>query len=471
MTICAVYARISQDRTGEQAGVERQLAECRELAARLGFTVGAEYVDNDASATSGKTRPQFEALLSARPAVVVTWHQDRLLRLTRDLERVIALDVPVYTVSAGTLDLSTPAGRAVARTVAAWSQYEGEQKAERQKASNRQRAGKGQPVKSARRFGYQVDGLTPFEPEAEALRQAYADFLGGKGIHAIAREWNASGPAPMRAEKWSTAAVRQLLKRPRNAGLLVYRGEVQPTSAITPIVSVETFDQAQAVLAHPDRMTGKRGPKVVKNWLVGLITCSTCGSTMRQHKGYYVCGAAADRGATGDGTRHVAVATHIAEAEAVTLLWSHLQHERERVGAVRHVEVSGIRAAIAEAQRQRREWQEQGTWAGADKTFIRQQVSALTDRLTALEGDLAAATVEGATADLLRLSGVVWSMGDADPRATFADQFEALTVEDKRRLFRVIPTPEVKAKVKAVPNRYHPDLSVRVSRLAIPQFP
>lgn len=52
------------------------------------MTVTRVYSDNDISATNGKGRPDFEAMLAARPTAIVTWHQDRLLRLTRDLERM-----------------------------------------------------------------------------------------------------------------------------------------------------------------------------------------------------------------------------------------------------------------------------------------------------------------------------------------------------------------------------------------------
>jgi site-specific DNA recombinase len=59
----AIYCRISRDRIGAGLGVERQETECRELAARLGWTVAVVYVDNDISAYSGKARPGYRALL------------------------------------------------------------------------------------------------------------------------------------------------------------------------------------------------------------------------------------------------------------------------------------------------------------------------------------------------------------------------------------------------------------------------
>lgn len=56
--------------------MQRQLEDCRKLAAERGWVVGHEYVDNDISAYSGKARPGYEAMCSdlaagVRDAVIV----------------------------------------------------------------------------------------------------------------------------------------------------------------------------------------------------------------------------------------------------------------------------------------------------------------------------------------------------------------------------------------------------------------
>jgi cytochrome P450 len=89
----AVYTRISPDGTGQRAGVTRQLEDCEALADRLGWEVTHRYGDNDLSAYSGPTRPGFEAMLKAMAdsefGAVICWHPDRLIRSTKDLERLI----------------------------------------------------------------------------------------------------------------------------------------------------------------------------------------------------------------------------------------------------------------------------------------------------------------------------------------------------------------------------------------------
>jgi len=100
----AIYARISVDIEGKSLGVQRQLEDCRKLAADRGWPVGAEYVDNDVSACSGKPRREYARMLAdlesgARDAVIV-YNLDRLHRRPVELEEFVALcertsDLPV----------------------------------------------------------------------------------------------------------------------------------------------------------------------------------------------------------------------------------------------------------------------------------------------------------------------------------------------------------------------------------------
>jgi len=306
VTTAAIYCRISYDRTGEGLGVERQEAECRALAERLGMTIAGVYVDNDISATSGVARPAFDQLLESKPSAIIAWHQDRLLRLTRDLERVIALNVPIYTVTAGTLDLATPAGRAVARTVAAWSQYEGEQKGERQVAANGQRAATG--VHNGRvGYGYRREGKAMvLDPaESEVIREAVRRVLDGESLRSICKELNERGiPSPRAAERdrareqaraenrpeptygtpdplWNTTTLRQMLLRTNLAGLIVHRKQVVGRAPVDAprVIDEDTHERLRAVLNDPRRRTSPvgRSPKYL---LGGIARCGKCGGVV-----------------------------------------------------------------------------------------------------------------------------------------------------------------------------------------------
>lgn len=273
-----IYARISDDPTGKALGVDRQISECREYADGRGWSVAEVLIDNDLSATSGKTRPAFERLLQSKPDSILVWHTDRLVRLTRDLERVIELNVNVHAIHAGHLDLSTPAGRAVARTVTAWATYEGEQKSERQRAAHRQRVATGRAWWPVRPFGFERDG-TLREVEASHIRKAYDQILDGDPLAAIARDWNAAGLRTRNGSTWRSQMVRQLLINSRNGGIYSYRGEEAGKGAWTAVVSEDTYRAVMHLLSDPARRVGGGGPRA--NLMSGVARCDKCDAVVR----------------------------------------------------------------------------------------------------------------------------------------------------------------------------------------------
>ena len=288
ITSCVIYVRMSQDRAGEELGVERHEADCRELAAELGLTVERVYSDNDLSATSGKARPEFEAMLAARPQAIITWHQDRLLRLTKDLERVIELGCPVFMVHQSMLDLATPAGRAVARTVAAWSQYEGEQKKIRQQSKNVQLAEHGHWQFSLRPYGYErVDGkIVQVAAEIEVLREGYRRVLAGESYRQVSLDWNRRGIKPLLGERWMPARVQRMLENSHYGGVPSYGGEEVELAAGKSIQWEPVLTPRQ----WRDFVELKINRKRVRSWgispkylMSGMLECGVCGGTMFTH--------------------------------------------------------------------------------------------------------------------------------------------------------------------------------------------
>lgn len=272
-----LYLRQSLDRTGEGAAVERQEKECRAWAKKNGHRITETYTDNDVSATSGVARPAFERLLAAEPPAILAWHQDRLLRLTKDLERLIDLDVPIHFVKSSILDLSNPAGRMVGRVVASMSQYETEQKSERQKAAHRQRAAEGRPWGTTRAFGFKPGNVEHDEQEAEILRGMYDDLLAGVSQAGIARRLNATGITSSKGAGWTQGTVRAVLMAPRNAGLRSYRGEIVGPGSWAPIVEETTWRSATALMTSSPR---KGGPQR-RYLMTGLALCGVCGAPVR----------------------------------------------------------------------------------------------------------------------------------------------------------------------------------------------
>jgi DNA invertase Pin-like site-specific DNA recombinase len=295
-----IYVRISQDLTGEEHGVARQEESCRKLAADLGMEVRHVWTDNDLSATKKNVvRPDFEAMIASKPEAIICWHTDRLIRVTKDLERVIELGVNVHAVMAGHLDLSTPAGRAVARTVTAWATYEGEQKAERQKLANAADARAGRPYTAGiRPFGYGDDHMTIIADEAAAIRDGAQKILEGWSLSAVARDWVERGlqsprSVAMGGKGWSLRGVKKVLTSPRYVGRSTYLGEVVGEALWPPILDPDVFYGVVAILGNPERFSGgKRTGRTAGTLLAGIALCGDCGETVngRGYRGVLVYG-------------------------------------------------------------------------------------------------------------------------------------------------------------------------------------
>lgn len=313
-----IYTRVSLDRTGEGLAVDRQLERCRKhIAAKeyAGWKEVAHFSDNSISAYTGKHRPGWEQVLgeirAGRADIVIAWHMDRMTRSMVELEELILLcetnGVDIATIE-GDIDLSSHMGRMVARILAAVARAEVEQKTARQLLKWDQVAAAGKPFTGGiRAFGYARDRMTLVEAEADAIAKAAREYLAGKPLINIAREWDLLGlRSDMHARKgsegWTSTGVRQILTNPRYAGIRMHRGEPvvdedgNPIPAAWPAIITE--DMHQALLAsfkrkerHPDRKA--KGPGVHLCLLSGIIVCQMCGAKAsagrRDGRGIYQC--------------------------------------------------------------------------------------------------------------------------------------------------------------------------------------
>lgn len=288
--LALIYSRISADPEGRQVGVQRQEDDCRTLAERYGYTVAGVYRENDVSAStsSRKPRPQFDAMVArvreGDVAAVLAYSNSRLTRRVREYLDLIELHnatgVAFRTVVSGDADLSTADGRAVALTLATWDAAEAERTSERVLRAKADARARGHYAGGPRPFGYEKDGTTIREIEAEAVRTATAALLDGESLGRIARDWNEAGLTTTRDRRqWTPAGVRRTIVRARNAGLVEHAGGY--VAATWPaLVTRERWEAACAIVSDPARRTnnGYRDPR----WLLtGIAECGVCGDTMR----------------------------------------------------------------------------------------------------------------------------------------------------------------------------------------------
>jgi len=410
--------------------IDRQREDCVTLCAQRGWAT-VEYLDNDTSASSGKTRPAYQRMLAdireGLVGAVVAWDLDRLHRRPRELEDFIDLAdqkrLALATVG-GDADLATDNGRLFARIKGAVARSEIERKSARQKRANLQRASAGTPSRSTVPFGYRKgdDGRLVLEPaEAMLIRDAYSAIMAGGSLHSIAKGWNAGGVPTRRGNPWSGATVRQLLMSWRNAGVAVYQGDPVGPGDWPAIVDRDLLDGVRAVLSKDGRRIGGTASGR-KHLLTGIAVCGKCGQTMGSATGpaqrrVYVCkhcfGVTRDMARVDELITELVVGRLSAPDAAELLLADHradLKELRERAAALRAR-------------------QDEAAAMFAEGAITAAQLKTSTAKLAVALAEAEATMLDAHKARVF--DGVI---GSADPRATW----DGLSLDRRRALIGVL---------------------------------
>ncbi|MET3718336.1 recombinase family protein [Arthrobacter sp. UYEF21] len=300
----AIYARISSDRTGQKAGVNRQLDDCRAIAAVHRLNVVAEIVENDTSAYR-TTRKGFERLkkmaMSGVISAVVAFDSDRLYRSIGDLESMITVvekapeGFQILSVQNGEINLNTAGGRAMARVLAGLAQYEVEQKAQRQARAHKDAWKQGRWSGGKVPIGYKVGNaageLLVDEPMAAILRQT-ADLVLYRGykINAATKYFReTSGRLHTRP-----ISLRGVLTGPTVAGMREYLPETAKRRGVTKGTPRKAnwapiFDHATWTALKKELKTTPLGRPPTPSLLSGFLLCGICETTLGYSKASYKC--------------------------------------------------------------------------------------------------------------------------------------------------------------------------------------
>jgi DNA invertase Pin-like site-specific DNA recombinase len=304
----AIYARISSDREGTGQKVDDQIADCLALAERLNLDVTPERIFRDDSITAFKGKRRRDGYLALLAAVrggqvdaVLAVDADRIHRSSRELLDYIDAcqvhDVPTYTVRGGHVDLSTPSGRMTAKIAADIAEHEVEKMIQRMREARVHKVERGEWTGNKRPFGYEADGVTVRDDEADALRWACSQVLAGNSLSAVAKELNRREVLTSTETEWDARTLRRVLLRPRNAGLSVHHGQVVGPAQWDAILPEALWLGVKALLEAPERQNNLGRPPT---WLgTNLYVCGVCGALMitkaraRPKMTLYVCSATA----------------------------------------------------------------------------------------------------------------------------------------------------------------------------------
>jgi DNA invertase Pin-like site-specific DNA recombinase len=267
-------------------GVNRQLEDCAKLAELRGWAVAETYVDDDVSAYSGKTRPEYSRMLDdLRMGTingVLVYHLDRLHRQPKELEEFfeVCKDAGVGDLATvtGTIDLADPDGQFQARILGAVAKKESDDKSRRIRRKHEELAVNGKVSGGGSRpYGYETNKVALRPAEAAVVRECAHRLLAGEPVRSIAADLNARGVPSAGGGRWSAQSLTRMLGSARISGQREHKGEIVTTAVWPAIISVEETATIRALLGNPARRTNQGARSYL---LHGLLSCSHCGERL-----------------------------------------------------------------------------------------------------------------------------------------------------------------------------------------------
>ncbi len=288
-----LYARVStQSQVTEGTSLQSQRERLRTAAVRRGITVVDEISDDGVSG-SLHSRPGLDRALdlvdSGQVDCFLVTKIDRVSRslggFVRLLDQLKGAGVTLIALD-DDIDMSTPAGRAVAHILAVFAEFERDMIRSRTTEGSERRAAEGGWMGGPAPYGYRSvaapDGrgkvLTIDDDEANVVRLACQLLMDGATTGEVAAKLNVLGPAPRRAHRWTHHGLRSLLventglsgsRAWRRAGRRGRTTADEVTSAVPAILTVAEHEQMLAVLAETTSQPTKRRAYMLTGHLYG----------------------------------------------------------------------------------------------------------------------------------------------------------------------------------------------------------
>ncbi len=307
MKIGAAYIRVSTDMQIELSP-ESQLKAIKEYAQKNDIILSNEYIftDEGISGRKAERRPEFMRMISiakSKPKpfdVILIWKFSRFARNREDsivYKSMLRKQCGIDVVSISEQLSEDKTSILIEALLEAMDEYYSINLAEEVKRGMNEKALRGGVVSSPP-YGY-VSGKDRFEidPErADIVKQIFEKFISGKGTLYIAKWLNDSNIKTKNGKPFANRTVEYILGNPVYIGKLRWNtnGKATKTSRyitsestiITdakhePIISVETFEKAQAQLAEMKKKYPKNAHQSAANYMFrGLVRCSSCGATL-----------------------------------------------------------------------------------------------------------------------------------------------------------------------------------------------
>ena len=305
-----IYVRVSSKEQVDGYSIGEQIERLEKYADAMEWDIVKTFVDPGYS--GGNTdRPGLKEMIKEIENndidKVVVYKLDRLSRSQLDtlylIEKVFLANNTDFVSMSENFDTSTPFGRAMIGILAVFAQLEREQIKERTMIGKEARAKEGKWGGGATEpigYNYNIpkDLLEVDEYEAMQVRELFEMFLKGTPLRTIETMFLEKGYSHKHGP-WDSKSMRRVLKNKIYLGYIRYHDQYYPAEH-TPIISEETYERAQELLAQRAEQYKEfyRKPGARTTYLGGMLYCKHCGGKYTKNMGgsnkygklyYYVC--------------------------------------------------------------------------------------------------------------------------------------------------------------------------------------
>ena len=318
-TPAALYARVSSDRQDVDLSVAAQLRALRDYAAKNGYLVAREFVDE---AESGRIadRPQFRKMIDEASRTdapfreILVW---KFSRFTRKREHAVAFKsmlrrkgVRVVSITEHADD--TPTGKLMEAIIESVDEFYSENLAEEVKRGMREAASRGFWMGSRTPYGYNrvmvPDGakkrptLELDQDAALVVKRIFDLAEAGTGMLKITRALNDEGVASPTGKLWSKNGIHFILRNEVYTGTLLWGSRGKDKAEPVRIEKNFPAIVSKAQFRRVNKLMHSRAPKrthprrVGSTYLLsGLVKCHRCKRALSGQDAksgqfaYYVC--------------------------------------------------------------------------------------------------------------------------------------------------------------------------------------
>lgn len=292
----AVYLRVStEDQAKEGFSIAAQKEKLTKYVEVNDWELYDYFIDDGISGKNIKDRPELTRLIELVKKKeinnVLVYKLDRLTRSVKDLINLIELfeqyDCSFSSVTEK-LDTSNAVGRMFIKIIGIFAEFERENLAERVSFGYEEKTRQGNYTNTNGVYGYDYivgkGDLIINEEEAELVKQTYEDYLSGKAMISIAKDYNLRKVPTKRGGDWSQSTIQSILTNETYLGKVRYgvNKKIKNKAFVVesdhePIIDEYTFKKVQNMIKKRKHFNVKKFPS--ENAYFGLVLkCSHCGA-------------------------------------------------------------------------------------------------------------------------------------------------------------------------------------------------